>query len=248
MTKISPRRTLPALFACALLGASAADAQISSSPVDDFVASASSRGSGGRPRRGCAPLREPHPVPSISVMADSAALSAEVAAFAREFPIASDSLPFAAYTVAYGPAGVQSLRPVNYRLPAGQAQRFATLVRGHLRPIGAASAYLRLRVLVAEQPRFVVDNVERCRPELRTDFHMRTATQAEYRAPISLRARVRVGADGRILSVQLLRSTRDAEIDTWVQSVLQAGTAVPGLIDGVPVEMEVDEDVRIRFN
>lgn len=223
-----------------------AAAQVSSNPVDDFVA-ASQRSSGGRPRRGCAPLREPHPVPSISAIADSAGLSEAVAAFAREFPTGSDSA-FAAYTITYGPGGVQGIRPVNYRLPSGQADRFAALVRSNLRSIGSAPGYLRLRVGVGEQPRFTVGNVERCRPELRTEFHMRTETQAEYRAPLTMRARVRVGADGRILSAVLVRSSRDVEIDTWVQSVLQRGHAVPGLIDGVPIEMEVEEDVRLRFN
>jgi hypothetical protein len=237
------------LLACGLAATLAVDAaaQITTNPVDDFVA-ASQRGGGGRPRRGCAPLREPHPIPALSVMADSAALTAAVAGFARQFPIASDSLPFAAYSITYGPAGVQNLRPVNYRLPAGQAEAFTALVRSQLRSIGAFPAYLRLRVVIGDQPSFVVDNVERCRPELRTEFHMRTQEQAEYHAPLTLRARVRVGADGRVLSAHILRGTRDNEINTWVQSVLQSGSALPGLIDGMPVEMEVEEDVRIRFN
>jgi len=242
---ITPRRILPAAFCAALLSAPALHAQISSNPVDTFVAG-SNRGSSARPRRGCAPLREPHPVPSIGAIADSAALSEAVAALAREFPMADSA--FAAYTIAYGPGGVQGIRPVNYRLPSGQAEPFAGLVRRHLRSVGSSPGYLRLRVVFGEQPRFVVNNVERCPPELRTEFHMRTVTQAEYHAPITMRARVRVAPDGRILSVRLLRSSRDNEIDTWVLSVLQSGNALPGLIDGVPVEMEVEEDVRLRFN
>ena len=228
------------------LFAAPAAAQLSESTVENLAAY---RGGPGRPRRGCQPLREPRVLPAVSALADSAALSGAVAAFARDFPVTGDTIPYGLYSVTVGPGGrVQSMHTVHYWLPASQAEAFALHVRAHLRPAQLPESTVRLRVRLGETPRLTVENAYRCPAELRGDFRIRTENAGAARPQPTMRVRARVAADGSIISVHILRSSGDAEIDRWVQGTLQRSRAVPGLIDGEPAEMDVEEEIRVRIN
>lgn len=230
-----------ALLACA---APAAFAQ-HTNPVDEVV---SRRADGPSPRRGCGPMREPRRLPGLAQLADSAALTQAVAEFARQNPIAGDSTPYGLYSLTVGVGGrVESLRPLGYWLPRSQVDAFGQLVGSHLRPREVAPGTVRLRVEPGETPVFRVTQSVHCPAEVRTRFEIRSDNPGvPKQQPQPVRVRVRVAPDGRVSTVHV-RSSGELEIDTWVQATLQRGSALPALVDGIPTEMEVETDIRVRL-
>lgn len=238
------RHTAAALAILAALG-QAASAQ-HTNPVDEV---ADRRADAPSPRRGCRPMREPRRLPAVASLADSASLIAAITAFARENPITGDTIPYGVYSLTLGAGGrVESLRPLSYWLPRSQVDAFGSLVASHLRPQEVDPGTVRLRVSLGDAPQVRVLQSEYCPAEVRTRFEIRTGSPGVPKTqPQPVRVRARVAADGRVMSVHVVRSSGDPEIDTWVQATLQRGSAVPGIIDGTPADMDVETDIRVRL-
>lgn len=238
-------RLLFPVAALAALTASAAAAQIQDDLRPELAASGMREP--GPPRRGCGMMRDPRVLPSLASMTDSAAFMRQLAAYAASYPIRGDSTPYALYSITVGATGrLEPPRPLAYLLPAGQEQALSLLVRDALRPEEMRPGTVRLRVTVAAAPVVAVERSQRCAPELRTRFGLESsALGAGTQRPQPARVRALVGADGRVLGVQLLGTTGRPELDRWIQDTLQRNRAVPGLIDGQPAQMEVEETIQI---
>lgn len=236
------RAALPAL--ALVLCATAAGAQL----TDDLRRLAETRNEPGPPRRGCGLHREPRTLPAVATLADSGALAAALTEFAEQFPMSGDSAPYALYSITVAPSGQpQAPRPLAYLLPSGQVGRFHHLVQEGLRTQGLRPGTVRLRVRLPGTPTFAVEHAQRCPAEVRTRFSLNSGSLSfGGQRPQPARVRVIVADDGRILGVQQLSSTGNDALDRWLQDSLRNMRAVPGLIDGVPTQMEVDETIQIN--
>jgi TonB family protein len=197
------------------------------------------------PRASCHILYQPQPLPSLSQLADSAALVRDLADFARRYPL-RDGSSRALYSVTYTADGrVERLNSLDYWLPEGQADAFTALVRRHLRPRLSAGGSVRLLLQPGGDDPVRIGRSERCPPESRTSFRVVAPAIVQLQRPQPVRVRMHVDAQGRVLGTDLLSSSGDAELDRWVRQTLQRYQFAPGLIDGVAVEMPHEETVRI---
>lgn len=233
------RGTALGALACALAFAAPADAQRARDPqlLSDKPA----------PRDGCTTARQPGTLPAVGVLADSAALALSMSKFAQDYPIRDGKLT-ALYSIAFAADGsVERVVPIDYWLPQGEEPQFTALVRQSIRPQRAGSPWsVRLRVDPAAETVFRVGRSEVCQPRSRTRFELNAPVMAGLQAPAPIRIRAVVGTQGEIRSLQLLRSSGDAELDRWVHDSLLSRRYEPGLIDGVPVMMQREDDVRVR--
>ncbi len=230
-----------ALLACALaLAAVPAHAQRSRDPqlLSDRPA----------PRDGCALSRNPGTLPALSTLADSAALARTLAEYAQRYPVRDGKL-YAVYSVAFGQDGrVERLEPIDYWLPQGHDAELASRVRETLRAQRPANPWsLRLRVEPASEPAIRVGRSEVCQPRSTTRFELTYPALQPGTPPAPMRVRVDVSKEGRIHSIDLLRGSGDSELDRWVERTLLTRSFQPGLVDGVPVQMDREEEVRIRY-
>ena len=197
-------------------------------------------------RRTCTIATTPRALPALAQLADSAALAAAVADYARKYPISGDRPMFALYSIAFGEHGaVERVKVIDYLLPREREEELAGIVRQALRPQQAPFS-VRLRMEPGAAQVFRVGRSERCPPESNLRFELTAPATAPTGTPPSITARTVVGPDGRVRGLQLLRRTGDVELDRWVEDNLARRTYQPGLIDGVPVVMENEETVRIR--
>jgi hypothetical protein len=199
------------------------------------------------PRRNCAAIQSPRALPAVSAIADSAALAAAVANFARSFPITGPS--FGVFSVAFRADGsVERVAPIDYMLADGQAGVFAGLIRSHLRLTDLRGPLtLRLRVDASETPTFRVGRSERCAPTIQTRFRVETFTGRNPQdRPNAVRARVVVEETGHVASVFISGSTGMSELDRWIRDSLLNREVEPGLIDEVPLQMEFEETVQVQ--
>lgn len=200
------------------------------------------------PREGCTVVKQPGTLPAVGALADSAALARSLARFALDNPI-RDGKMTALYSVAFAADGsVERVVPIDYWLPQGEEPQFTALVRQSIRPQRAGNPWsVRLRVEPAAQTVFRVGRSELCHPRSTTRFELTAPALSSLQAPPLMRMRALVGTQGEIRTLQIVRSSGEAELDRWVHDSLLSRRFQPGLIDGVPVMMERDEDVRLRF-
>ena len=64
--------------------------------------------------------------------------------------------------------------------------------------------------------------------------------------PQPILLRIRVSAAGRVVGAQVLRSSGEEELDRWVRSLVERYEYAPGLIDGLPVDMEYEQSIQIQ--
>lgn len=198
------------------------------------------------PREGCRIVYEPNPLPSVSEIADSAALAAAVSSFAQRHPLRDGSMR-ALYSVQFDASGrVNRLAPIDYWLPQGQAEVFASLVRQNLRRQTRGPLSLRLWVEPTATSILRVGRSEQCPPEARTRFKLTAPAAFPIDRPRAVRVRVFVDANGRARGTELASSSGSAELDRWVMETLQRHEFTPALLDGVPVAMEYTETVQIQ--
>jgi TonB family protein len=237
---LSLRGTALGALVCAVAFAAPADAQRARDPqlLTDKPA----------PREGCTTVRQPGTLPSVAVLADSAALAQSMAKFAQEHPI-RDGKMTALYSVAFAADGsVERVMPIDYWLPQGEEPQVTALLRNSIRAQRAGSPWsVRLRIDPAAETVFRVGRSEVCQPRSTTRFELSTAALDQQQAPPPMRVRVIVGTQGEIRSLEIVRSSGERELDRWVHDSLLSRRFQPGLIDGVPVTMERDEDVRLRY-
>lgn len=230
-----------ALLACALaLAAVPANAQ---RPRDPQLLSERPA-----PRDGCAIARHPGNLPTPAALADSAALARALAAFAQEYPI-RDGKMFAVYSVAFAADGrVERVAPIDYWLPEGREPELNAVVRSAIRAQRPGRAWsMRLRVEPASEPVIRAGRSEVCEPRSTTRFELTHPALAQGKQPDPMRVRVHVGTQGQVRSIEVLRGSGESEVDGWVERTLLSRSFLPGLVDGVAVDMARDEEVRIRY-
>jgi len=234
------RGTALGALVCALAFAAPADAQRARDPqlLSDRPA----------PRDGCTTVRQPGTLPGAATLLDSASLAGSLATFAEEHPI-RDGKQTALYTVAFTADGsVERVKAIEYFLPQGEEPQVTEMVRQSLRRQPAGSPWsVRLRVEPGSATVFRVGRSEVCQPRSRTRFELNALALAASQTPRPIRVRVVVGTGGEIRSLMVVRSSGENELDRWVHDSLLRYTFEPGLIDGVPVVMEREEDVRLRY-
>ena len=57
----------------------------------------------------------------------------------------------------------------------------------------------------------------------------------------------RMGTGAPRVCLEILSSSRSAELDRWVQRTLQNSEFQPGLLDGVPAPTTVEETVQVEY-
>ncbi len=238
--KLSLRGMALGALVCALAFAAPANAQRARDPqlLSDKPA----------PRDGCVTVKQPGTLPSADMLVDSAALAQSMAKFAHDFPIRDGKLT-ALYSVAFAADGsVERVAPIDYWLPQGEEPQLTAMVRQSIRPQRAGARWsVRLRVEPAAQTVFRVGRSEVCHPRSTTRFELTAPALSGLQAPSPIRVRATVGTHGEIRNLQIVRSSGEAELDRWVHDSLLSRSFEPGLVDGVPVMMEHDQDVRLRF-
>jgi hypothetical protein len=197
-------------------------------------------------RESCVINSQPRSLPSVVQLADSAALAAGVAEYARQYPISGDQPMFALYSIGFGDHGaVERVKAIEYFLPREKEAELTGLVRASLRQQNGP-VNVRLRIEPGAAATFRVGRSERCPPQSNMRFNLTAPALAPTGSPPNIVMRTLVGPDGGVLGQQMLRRTGSAELDMWVENALARRNYQPGLIDGTPVQMEVEETVRIR--
>jgi TonB family protein len=193
--------------------------------------------------------RPSRPLPSVGVLAESAALKQAVDAFAQKYPLREGKM-FAVYTVAFGAHGqVARVSAVDWFLPREREQELTGLVRQPVRAQPAGQPWsVRLRVEPGAEPALRVGRFEVCTARSTSRFELLTqAMEASTTAPLPVRVRVAVRVSGEITAIQILRSSGDRQLDRWVEQSLLRRRYRPELIDGVAVPVEREEEMRIRY-
>lgn len=199
------------------------------------------------PRQGCSVATTPGQLPTLSQLADSAALAAAVGEFATRYRLSEGTL-FGLYSVAFNAeGGVERVQGLDYLMPQGRAEEFESMLRQHLRPQAPGRSFsVRVRVEPAGNPVFRVGRSEICEPHSNTRFTLTAPSLEGGRRPTPIRVRAVVNADGSVGDVQILRGSGSEELDRWVQDSLRRRRFQPGLVDGVAVPMEHEETVQFR--
>jgi len=200
------------------------------------------------PRHDCTIATTPGRLPTLSqLVGDSATFATAVAEYARQHPLRDGGM-FALYSIAFTPEGtVERVKDLDYLLPQGGADQFASLVRASLRPQAAGKSWsVRLRIEPGAATVFRVGRSEVCEPQAMTRFTVEAPSLAGGRRPTPLRLRVFVDARGNVTDVNLLRGSGSDELDRWVLDALRENPFSFGLVDGVAVPMTVDVTVPFR--
>jgi TonB family protein len=198
------------------------------------------------PRDDCRIVYQPHPLPPVGQIADSAALVEAVSAFTRRFPL-TDGPARALYSVAFDRQGrLERLHPIDFWLPQRQAEAFHALVRTQIRTQASGPWSVRLLVEDGAEPTLRVGYSERCDPVSRTHFRLIAPAMLQLQKPQPVRVRLDVTAEGRMRSVDLVGSSGSADLDRWITQTLQRYEFTPGLLDGAPVPMAFEETIRIQ--
>ncbi|HEX8272251.1 MAG TPA: TonB family protein [Longimicrobiaceae bacterium] len=198
------------------------------------------------PRENCGQAPVPMRLPALSELADSAALTAAIAAYAAQhrFDARRDST-YTLFSVAFGREGrVERVRGIEWWMPEGTVDPLAAIVSRHLKPQPGGGS-VRLRVRPDAQPIIRVGRSQVCRPGSAMSFRLVAPQLDPLSKPQPILLRIRVSTDGRVVGAQVLRSSGEEELDRWVRSNVERYQYAPGLVDGVPVEMEYQQTVQI---
>jgi hypothetical protein len=189
---------------------------------------------------------QPRRLPSVAQLADSATLASDVAEYARQYPITGDQPMFALYSIGFDEHGVvERVKAIDYLLPREKETELTDRLRASLRrQDGPLNVRLRIEPGAAVPLR--VGRSERCPPEANMRFNLVSSVLTPTGTPPNIVLRTVVAPDGSVLGQQMLRRTGSTELDTWVENALARRHYAPGLIDGTPVQMEIEETVRIR--
>lgn len=141
---------------------------------------------------------------------------------------------------------MERVLPVDFGgLPEALAIQLASDVRRFVLPQRGV-LFLRLRIDLEAGPRLRVGRSERCPPLGRTDILIGTASNVRIATPPPVQARVLVGAEGQSLAVAMMGSTDNPGLDSSMQGSLNTRKWTPGLVDGIPTEMEFTTTIRFR--
>jgi hypothetical protein len=197
-------------------------------------------------RQGCVVNSQPRSLPSVAQLADSATLATDVAEYARQYPITGDRPMFAVYSIGFDEHGVvERVKAIDYFLPTDRETELTDRLRASLKQQGGP-LNVRLRIEPGSAAPFRVGRSERCPPLSNMRFGLTAPATSSTGTPPNILLRTLVAPDGSVVGQQMLRRTGSSELDMWVENSLARRRYQPGLIDGVPVQMEIEETVRIR--
>jgi hypothetical protein len=194
------------------------------------------------PHRECRASPRPSRLPALDALADSAALHTGLADLARQSGVTQDTV-FVLLSLWFdGQGAVERVEQLDYYAPQGMVGSVSGLVRGSLRKQPGAG-YVRMRVHPGSG-RVLVGRSEVCEPRgpdrvrvQRFQVNGRDSFQA-------FQARVIVTPEGRSLAVNKTRGSGDSSIDDFVVRMLTSARFTPGLVDGIPTQMEYEQTVR----
>lgn len=198
------------------------------------------------PRENCRPAPVPVRLPTLSELADSAALMAAISRYAEQHRLdAGRDTMYTLFSVAFAPTGrAERVRGIEWWMPEGTVDPLATIVGQHMKP-RAGGGSVRLRVRPDARPEIRVGRSQVCRPASRMSFRLEAPQLDPVSKPQPILLRIRVSAEGRVVGAQVLRSSGQEELDRWVRSNVEGYQYSPGLVDGVPVEMEYEQSIQI---
>ena len=195
------------------------------------------------PRGGCQVERRAVPTAEL---VDSAGLHAALVAHQAQRPT-SDSA-FVLYSVRMNEAAsVTHMNTLEMLLPPGGDEELRALVQPFLRSgaRGIKGFRLRLQPASADAP-VRVGRSEVCQPGGLRTIEFSIPLRANAEKPGTVRVRTRVAASGQILGVHPIQSSGMDWYDQAVVEFVMRRPINPGLIDGVPAEMEFDQTVLFR--
>lgn len=198
------------------------------------------------PRENCRPAPVPARLPGLSELADSAALTAAVSRFAEQHRLdAGRDTMYTLFSVVFAPTGrVERVRGIEWWMPEGTVDPLATLVGQHMKPRPGGGS-VRVRVRPDARPEVRVGRSQVCRPASAMSFRLEAPQLDPLTKPQPILLRIRVSAEGRVVGAQVLRSSGVEELDRWVRSNVERYQYAPGLVDGLPVEMEYEQSIQI---
>lgn len=196
------------------------------------------------PRSSCTVATQPSRLPSVDQVADSAALSAAVSALSREQRIGGSDV-FLLLSVGFDRSGaVQWVRPVDWYLPEGAAEQMRALVSSRLRPQAHGDWSIRLRVVPGATPTFTVGRSEICPPEGVRTVQLNLPVQFSQLSPSAMRVRALIGTRGELLGAEQEASSGNVDLDRWVVRELANSRYGPGLVDGIPTVMPLEQTIQ----
>ncbi|MET0397280.1 MAG: TonB family protein [Longimicrobiaceae bacterium] len=237
------RHTIPLAAAAAALALLSACAAATTQPARESLY-LSSRPA---PRENCRPAPVPSRLPALSELADSAALVAEIGRFAEQHGFsAGRDTTFTLFSVGFTREGrVERVRGIEWWMPEGTVDPLAAIVGRHLKP-QAGGGSVRLRIRPDARPQVRVGRSQVCMPASGQSFHVTAPAINPLSKPQPILLRIRVSVDGRVIGSQILRSSGEEELDRWVRSLVDRYQYAPGLVDGLPTDMEYEQTIRIQ--
>ena len=236
ISRISRRAGLAALGLALLAAAAPSDAAAQRDRRATFLSDRPA------PHRECRASPRPGRLPALGALADSAALHDGIASLAREGGVTQDTV-FALFSLWFDREGaVERVETIDYYAPREMPGSLSALVRASLRQ-QPGSGYVRMRVHPGSG-RVLVGRSEVCEPrgpDRVTVRHLQVSGRDSYQA---FQARILVNADGRSLAVTKTRGSGDSSIDDFVVRMLTSARYTPGLVDGIPTQMEYEQTVR----
>ena len=225
-------------LALALLGAAAAPSD-ASAQRDRRATYLSDRES---PRGGCRQSPRPGRLPTLGVLADSAALMAGIEQLAMEYRTTQDT-SFVLLSVWLGADGTpERVQEIEYYVVTEMLEPLKALVSRTIKP-QRGGGYLRLRIHPGTR-RVLIGRSEVCEPQGPDRVNVRRPQIAGRDSYQLFRARILVNAEGRPISVTATRNSGDPSIDDFVVRMLQSARYGPGMVDGIATQMQYEQDVR----
>jgi hypothetical protein len=226
-------------LALALLGAAAAptDAAAQRNRREIFLTDRPA------PRSDCRQSPRPGRLPTLDVLADSAALIAGIESLAMEYRTTQDT-SFVLLSIWLTSEGtVERVKEIDYYVPTPMIEPLKALVARTIKP-QRGGGYLRMRIHPGT--RLVqIGRSEVCEPQGPDRVNVRRSATSARGSWQVYSARIQVNADGRAISVTTSRSSGEDGIDTFVVGMLQRARYAPGLVDGIATQMQYDQDVRM---
>jgi hypothetical protein len=197
------------------------------------------------PRSGCTVAGR---IPTLSSVADSAALMADLTGAAAQMRVQGDSARILLSIVYDNRGSVTRVVPIDYFLPEGTSDRLASLVRASLKPGTEERSFRMLVQFPAAGPVVRMGSSEVCKPLGLERIHVILPAFENMTPPSGIRIHVVVGPQGELMESHLVSTSGNREWDDYVLRATQAARYAAGLIDGIASTMGYEQSVSVRSN